>query len=55
MTLARFKALCMDASDALQLADFWARVLGVQVTDLGDRTARVDGNEFCAFPPRRPA
>jgi hypothetical protein len=22
MTLARFKALCMDASDALRLADF---------------------------------
>jgi hypothetical protein len=42
MTLARFKALCMDASDAPQLAGFWAHVLGAHVTDLGDRSARVD-------------
>ncbi|HEX7745471.1 MAG TPA: VOC family protein [Micromonosporaceae bacterium] len=42
MTIARFKDLCMDASDALQLAGFWAQVLGAQVTDLGDRSARID-------------
>jgi hypothetical protein len=42
MTPARFKDLCMDASDAPQLATFWSKALAGSVTDLGDGSARVD-------------
>ncbi|HYN92504.1 MAG TPA: VOC family protein [Pilimelia sp.] len=42
MTIATFKDLCMDATEAPMLAGFWARTLGGHVVDRGDGSARVD-------------
>jgi catechol 2,3-dioxygenase-like lactoylglutathione lyase family enzyme len=42
MTIATFKDLCLDATDALALGRFWQRVLGATFVDLGDASARLD-------------
>jgi hypothetical protein len=42
MPIARFKDLCMDASDALALARFWATALEAPLVDLGDGSGRID-------------
>ncbi|MBQ1026181.1 VOC family protein [Micromonospora sp. C95] len=40
--IARFKALCLDATDAHALGRFWARVLDREMADTGDGGVRVD-------------
>ncbi|MFC3500122.1 VOC family protein [Micromonospora krabiensis] len=40
--IARFKDLCLDASDAHQLGAFWARVLDGELVDVGDGDTRID-------------
>ncbi|MFG1837428.1 VOC family protein [Micromonospora sp. NPDC049175] len=40
--IARFKDLCLDATDALALGAFWARMLDGDVADAGDDDTRVD-------------
>ncbi|MEU8086866.1 VOC family protein [Micromonospora sp. NPDC049101] len=42
MTIARFKDLCLDATDAVALGGFWARVLDGDVADAGEDDTRVD-------------
>jgi catechol 2,3-dioxygenase-like lactoylglutathione lyase family enzyme len=42
MTHARFKALCIDAADALALAAFWQRMLDARLVDHGDGSARLE-------------
>jgi hypothetical protein len=49
MSAASFRALCMDAADAIALARFWAEVLEAPLVDLGDGSARIDPR------PGRPA
>ncbi|MFC6016475.1 VOC family protein [Plantactinospora solaniradicis] len=45
MTIAHFKDLCMDATDALRLARFWTDVRSGHLVDLGDGSARFDRAE----------
>ncbi|MEV6811993.1 VOC family protein [Micromonospora sp. NPDC051296] len=40
--LARFKDLCLDASDPHTLGGFWARILDGELIDTGDGDTRVD-------------
>jgi hypothetical protein len=40
--IARFKDLCLDASDAHLLGAFWGRILDAEVVDVGDGDTRVD-------------
>ncbi|WP_433125613.1 VOC family protein [Micromonospora sp. CA-240977] len=40
--IARFKDLCLDATDPLALGGFWARLLDADVADAGDEDTRVD-------------
>jgi hypothetical protein len=56
MIVARFKSLCMDATDARPLARFWAGALGGRSVDLRDGGFRVDragvvGNESLWIDP----
>ncbi|HZY27214.1 MAG TPA: VOC family protein [Jiangellaceae bacterium] len=43
MSLATWRALCMDAADHTRLAGFWAAVLGLTPADPGDGSMRLDG------------
>lgn len=45
MALARFKDLCMDASDTDELAEFWGNVLGRDVEHYGDGEAVILGDD----------
>ncbi|MCW3839985.1 hypothetical protein ONA70_07725 [Micromonospora yasonensis] len=40
--IARFKDLCMDATDAFQLGGFWAGILDGELVDTGDGDTRID-------------
>jgi len=42
VTLARFKDLCLDAADALTLAEVWQQLLGARLVDHGDGSARLE-------------
>ena len=42
VTIARFKDLCVDGTDALALAHFWRETLGGTVVDQGDGSACVE-------------
>ncbi|HEX4061922.1 MAG TPA: VOC family protein [Streptosporangiaceae bacterium] len=49
MSIARFKDLCLDATDPVRLGLFWAEVLGLtwQAQEGGDWV--LSGAEYCAF------
>lgn len=43
MALARWKDLCIDATDPERMADFWGRLLGLELERLDDGDARLRG------------
>lgn len=45
MVLARWKDLCIDATDAGRMGDFWGRLLGLEVDRLDDGDVRLRGSE----------
>ncbi|MGH3648772.1 MAG: VOC family protein [Micromonosporaceae bacterium] len=44
MAVARFKDLCIDASDAHRLGDFWGTALSLRLVDHDDGDAQLDGD-----------